>query len=388
MPAHPVTGSTPSALPHPWPALARPLRRLALALVAGLLLVAGAQAQGQGQLNMYNWSNYISELTVPNFEKESGVKMRYDTFDSNEILHAKLVAGRSGYDIVVPSSNWGALQARGGLLTKIDKSKIPNFKNLDPVVMAQLAKLDPGNEYMIPWFWGYTTVGINVEKVKKALGDLPMPDDAWALVFDPKYAQRLRSCGISFLDSGQDIMEAMLVYLGIPVGTPNTADFNRAWAELQKIRSSVTLFSSSGYINDLASGSICVAMAWSSDMNISAQRAKESRSGQTIQVLIPKKGGVLFYDTIVIPKDAANVDNAYRFINYRLRPEVAAGDTNKVRYPSPVVGAERHVLPEITQNPTIYLSKEDMDRMHAPRTYNNDQRRLVTRSYTQFKTGM
>jgi putrescine transport system substrate-binding protein len=386
MPAHPVTGSTPSALPHPWPALARPLRRLALALVAGLLLVAGAQAQGQ--LNMYNWSNYISELTVPNFEKESGVKMRYDTFDSNEILHAKLVAGRSGYDIVVPSSNWGALQARGGLLTKIDKSKIPNFKNLDPVVMAQLAKLDPGNEYMIPWFWGYTTVGINVEKVKKALGDLPMPDDAWALVFDPKYAQRLRSCGISFLDSGQDIMEAMLVYLGIPVGTPNTADFNRAWAELQKIRSSVTLFSSSGYINDLASGSICVAMAWSSDMNISAQRAKESRSGQTIQVLIPKKGGVLFYDTIVIPKDAANVDNAYRFINYRLRPEVAAGDTNKVRYPSPVVGAERHVLPEITQNPTIYLSKEDMDRMHAPRTYNNDQRRLVTRSYTQFKTGM
>ncbi|MEY4977490.1 MAG: hypothetical protein RIQ97_2685 [Pseudomonadota bacterium] len=386
MPAHPVTGSTPSALPHPWPALASLLRRLALALVAGLLLVAGAQAQGQ--LNMYNWSNYISELTVPNFEKESGVKMRYDTFDSNEILHAKLVAGRSGYDIVVPSSNWGALQARGGLLTKIDKSKIPNFKNLDPVVMAQLAKLDPGNEYMIPWFWGYTTVGINVEKVKKALGDLPMPDDAWALVFDPKYAQRLRSCGISFLDSGQDIMEAMLVYLGIPVGTPNTADFNRAWAELQKIRSSVTLFSSSGYINDLASGSICVAMAWSSDMNISAQRAKESRSGQTIQVLIPKKGGVLFYDTIVIPKDAVNVDNAYRFINYRLRPEVAAGDTNKVRYPSPVVGAERHVLPEITQNPTIYLSKEDMDRMHAPRTYNNDQRRLVTRSYTQFKTGM
>lgn len=248
MPAHPVTGSTPSALPHPWPALASLLRRLALALVAGLLLVAGAQAQGQ--LNMYNWSNYISELTVPNFEKESGVKMRYDTFDSNEILHAKLVAGRSGYDIVVPSSNWGALQARGGLLTKIDKSKIPNFKNLDPVVMAQLAKLDPGNEYMIPWFWGYTTVGINVEKVKKALGDLPMPDDAWALVFDPKYAQRLRSCGISFLDSGQDIMEAMLVYLGIPVGTPNTADFNRAWAELQKIRSSVTLFSSSGYIVD------------------------------------------------------------------------------------------------------------------------------------------
>lgn len=351
-------------------------------------LALSSTAQAQGQLNMYNWSDYIGEKTLANFEKEFGIKMRYDNFDSNELVHAKLVAGRTGYDIIVPSSNWGALQARGGLLTKIDKSKIPNYKNLDPNVMEQLSKLDPGNEYLIPWFWGYTTVSINTDKVKKALGDLPMPDDAWALIFDPKYASRLRSCGISFLDSGADIMESMLVYLGIPVNTNNTADFQRAWSELQKIRPNVTLFSSSGYINNLANGSLCVALGWSSDMNIARNRALEAKNGNTIEVLVPKKGAVLFYDTMVIPKDAANLDNAYKFINYRLRPEVAAGDSNKVQYPSPVLGSEKFIKPEIVNNKTIYLSKEDMARMHAPRTYNNDQRRMVTRSFTTFKTGM
>jgi putrescine transport system substrate-binding protein len=359
-----------------------------LSLGLGLSFALSMPVHAQGELNMYNWSDYIGEKTVPNFIKEFGVKMRYDNFDSNDLVHAKLVAGRTGYDIVVPSSNWGAMQARGGLLTKIDKSKIPNYKNLDPSVMAQLAKLDPGNQYMVPWFWGYTTVSINVDKVKKALGDLPMPDDAWALVFDPKYASRMRSCGVSFLDSGQDIMEAMFVYLGIPVDTTKTADFQRAWTELQKVRSSVTLFSSSGYINDLASGSLCVSLGFSSDMNIARARAQEAKKGNNIQVLVPKKGAVLFYDAMVIPKDAENVENAYKFINYRLQPEVAAGDSNHVQYPSAVVGAERFIKPEIANNKTIYLSPEDMANMHAPRMYNNDQRRLVTRSYTSFKTGI
>jgi len=357
---------------------------IGMALTFGLSSVARAQ----GQLNMYNWSDYIGDNTIANFEKEFGVKMRYDNFDSNEVVHAKLVAGKTGYDIVVPSSNWGALQARGGLLTPIDKSKIPNYKNLDPVVMAQLATFDPGNQYLIPWFWGYTTLGINVDKVKRALGDLPMPEDAWALVFDPKYASRLKTCGISYLDSGPDIMEAMMVYLGIPVSTNNTADFQRAWAELQKVRSSVTLFSSSGYINDLAAGSLCVSLGWSSEMNIARTRAIEAKNGNNIQVLIPQKGAVLFFDTIVIPKDAANIDNAYKFINYRLRPEVAAGDTNKVQYPNPVLGSERNIKPEIVNNKTNYLSKEDLARMQSPRMYNNDQRRVVTRSYTSFKTGL
>lgn len=366
----------------------RKLNQLLKGLALGLLVLSALQARAEGKLNMYNWSDYISDSTVPNFEKEFGVKMRYDTYNSNEVLHAKLVAGKTGYDIVVPSSNWATLQLRGGLLTKLDMSKIPNAKYLDPAVMAQLVKLDPGNQHLIPWFWGYTTIGINVGQVKKALGDLPMPDDAWALVFDPKYASRVKSCGVSMLDSGQDIMEAMMVYLGIPVASNNTADYQRAWTELQKIRPYVTLFSSSGYINDLAGGSLCVSLGWSSDMNIAAQRARDAKAGTTVQVLIPSKGGVLFYDTVAIPADAANVENAYKFINYRLRPEVSANDTNQVFYPSPVVGNEKLIKPDVANNKTIYLGKEDMARMHAPRTYNNDQRRLVTRSYTSFKTGI
>ena len=172
------------------------------------------------------------------------------------------------------------------------------------------------------------------------------------------------------------------------MATNNASDFQRAWQELQKLRPTVTLFSSSGYINDLASGSLCASVGWSSDMNIARVRAQEAKNGNNIQVLVPKKGAVLFYDTMVIPNDAANVENAYKFINYRLRPEVAAADSNKVQYPSPVVGSEKFIKPEIINNKTIYLSKEDMARMQAPRTYNNDQRRLVTRSYTNFKTGM
>lgn len=364
--------------------------KIAAALLGASLLTLGAgTAQAQGQLNMYNWSDYIAETTVPNFEKEFGVKMRYDTFDSNEILHAKLVAGKTGYDIVVPSSNWGAIQGKGGLLTKLDKSKIPNYKNLDPAIMEFLAKsADPGNQYLIPWFWGYVTVGINVDKVKRALGDLPMPDDAWALIFDPKYVSRLKSCGVSFLDSGQDVLEAMLVYQGNMSPTYNAANAQKAWDELKKIRPYVSLFSSSGYINDLAGGSVCAALGWSSDMNIARQRAIDAKNGNKVEVLVPKKGGVLFYDTMAIPADAANVENAYKFINYRLRPEVAAGDTNKVLYPSPVMGGEKLIKPEVANNKTIYLSKEDMARMKAGLILNNDSRRQITRAYTGFKTGM
>ena len=358
-------------------------------LAVGVGLCAAAMAvHAEGQLNMYNWSDYIAEDTVPNFEKEFGIKMRYDTFDSNEILHAKLVAGKTGYDIVVPSSNWGFMQGKGGLLTKIDKSKIPNYKNLDPDLMALISKLDTGNTYLIPWMWGYTTIGINVDKVKKALGDLPMPDDAFSLVFDPKYANRLKSCGISFLDSGQDIMEAALLYLKIPQATNNTADFNKAWAALKEIRSDVSLFSSSGYINDMAGGSICVALGWSGDINIAKQRALEAKNGNNIQVLIPKSGAVIFVDTMAIPSDATNVDNAYKFINYRLRPEVSGADTNKVFYANPVPSSLKFVKPEVANNKTLFLSKEDLAKLVPPRGYTNDQRRLVTRAYTSFKTGV
>ncbi|MBC7957656.1 MAG: extracellular solute-binding protein, partial [Cytophagales bacterium] len=221
---------------------------LGLALTATALFW-GAPAAAQEEekvLNIYNWSDYIAEDTLKNFEKETGIKVRYDNFDNNEIVHAKLVAGKTGYDIVVPSSHWAKLQVDGGLLRKIDRNLIPNYKNLDSDVQSQLAKLDPGNQYMVNWLWGYTTVGINVDKVKAALGSTPMPDNAWDLVFKPEYISKLKSCGVSFLDSPTEVVPAALYYLGKPAYSKTASDYTAAGNLLKTIRPHVTLFSSSG----------------------------------------------------------------------------------------------------------------------------------------------
>ncbi len=358
--------------------------------VAALSVWAGAaQAQEEEKvLNIYNWSDYIAEDTIRNCEKETGIKVRYDNFDNNEIVHAKLVAGKTGYDIVVPSSNWAKLQADGGLLRKIDKGQIPNLKNLDPAVQAQLSRMDPSNDYMVNWLWGYTTVGINVEKVKAALGSTPMPDNAWDLVFKPEYISKMKSCGVSFLDSATEVIPAALHYLGKPAFSKNPGDYTAAAALLKSVRPSVTLFSSSGYINDMANGSICLALGWSGDMNIARQRAIDGKTGQNIQVQIPKTGGLLFFDVMVIPADAAHPSNAHKWINYLLRPEVHAGLSNKVFYANPNKESKKFVKPEVANNPTVFLSDADMKKMVAPDALNNDLRRLMTRTYTGFKTGL
>ena len=350
-----------------------------------------AQAQAQEEekvLNIYNWSDYIAEDTIRGFEKETGIRVRYDNFDNNEILHAKLVAGKTGYDIVVPSSHWAKLQLDGGLLRKLDKAQIPNLKNLDPSVQTALAKLDPGNEHMVNWLWGYTTVGINVEKVRAALGTLPMPENVWDLVFKPEYISRLKSCGVSFLDSATEVVPAALHHLGRNPYSRNASDYPAAAALLKAIRPHITLFSSSGYINDMANGSICVALAWSGDINIARQRAIDGKTGQNIQALIPKNGGLLFFDVMVIPADAPRPGNAQKFMNYILRPEVHAGLTNKVFYANPNTESRKFIKPEVANNPTVFLPAADLARMLPPDSLNNDLRRLMTRTYTSFKTGI
>ena len=374
---------------HPTP-LRRALSAAGSVLAACLGLLSPA-AFGQAEekvLNIYNWSDYIAEDTIRNFEKETGIKVRYDNFDNNEIVHAKLVAGKTGYDIIVPSSNWAKLQIDGGLLRKLDKSQIPNLKNLDPAVQAQLARMDPGNEYLVNWLWGFTTVGINVEKVKAALGSLPMPDNAWDLVFKPEYISKMKGCGVSFLDSASEVVPAALHYLGKPSFSKNVGDYAAAASLLKSVRPFVTLFSSSGYINDMANGSICLALGWSGDINIARQRAIEGRTGQNIQALIPKTGGLLFFDTMVIPADAARPGNAHKFINFILRPENAAGLTNKVFYANPVPESRKFIKPEVANNPTVFLPAADLAKMVAPDAINNDLRRLMTRTYTSFKTGL
>jgi putrescine transport system substrate-binding protein len=367
-------------------------RRLAvlarLALACSLLAVASARAEEEKVLNVYNWSDYIAEDTVANFEKETGIKVRYDNFDNNEILHAKMVAGRTGYDIIVPSSYFARMQILGGLLRPIDRAQVPNWKNLDPNLLAALADMDPGNKYLVDWAWGFTTIGINVDKVKKALGDLPMPENAWDLVFQPKYMSKLKSCGVSFLDSATEIVPPAAHYLGKPSFSKNPADYNDVPALLKAIRPYVTLFSSSGYINDLANGSICVALGYSGDINIAKNRAIEGKTGQKIECLIPKTGGLLFMDTMGIPADAPHPGNAHKWINYYLRPEVSASMTNKVFYANPNKESLKFVKPEVANDKTVFPTDEDMKRMDRPGELTNDSRRAMTRIYTSFKTGI
>ncbi|WP_077033618.1 polyamine ABC transporter substrate-binding protein [Pelomonas sp. KK5] len=360
----------------------------ALALALGLTTSVVVQAQEEKVLNVYNWSDYIAPDTLANFEKETGIKVRYDNFDNQEIVHAKLVAGKTGYDVVVSSAFWAKLQADGGLLRKLDKSQMPNIKYLDPSVQAQLAKLDPGNQYGVDWLWGYTTVGINVEKVKAALGSTPMPENAWDLFFKPEYISKLKSCGVSVLDSSTELVPAALHYLGKPAYSRNMGDYQGVAPLLKAIRPYVTLFSSSGYINDMANGSICLALGWSGDINIARQRAIDGKTGQTIEALIPSTGGILFFDLMVSPVDAPHPQNAEKFINYVMRPEVQAALTNKVFYANPNAESKKFVKPAVASNPTVFLSDEAMKKMVMPEAINNDIRRTMTRIYTSFKTGL
>ena len=362
-------------------------RILAASAVAAALL-SPAMAQEEKVLNIYNWSDYIADDTIKNFEKETGIKVRYDVFDSNEVLHAKLVAGKTGYDIVVPTVHWARMQIDGGLLRELDKSKLPNLANLDPGLQAQISKLDPGNKHLVTWMWGYTTVGINVDKVKAALGGMPMPDNAWDLLFDPKYVSKLKSCGVSVLDSPSEVMPAALLYLNKAPYSKVSADYQDAGRLLQSIRPYITLFSSSGYINDVANGSICLALGWSGDINIARQRALDARNGNTIQALIPKTGAALIFDTMAIPADAPHPNNAHLWMNYIMRPEVHASLTNKVFYANPNAAALKFVKKDLAENKTIFLGDEDKKKMIVPEPLNADIRRTMTRVYTKFKTGL
>jgi putrescine transport system substrate-binding protein len=367
-------------------------RRLAalgrLVLACTLVAAATARAEEEKVLNVYNWSDYIADDTIANFEKETGIKVRYDNFDSNEILHAKLVAGRTGYDIVVPSSYFGKMQLEGGLLLPLDRKQIPNWSNLDPTITKALEEMDPGNKYLVDWMWGYTTVGINVDKVKKALGDLPMPENVWDLVFKPEYMKRLKSCGVSFLDSPTEIVPAAAHYLGKKPYSKDVGNYAGTAELLAQIRPYVTLFSSAGYINDLANGSICVSLGWSGDINIAKNRAVEGKTGQKIECLLPITGGVVFMDTMAIPADAPHPGNAHKWINYILRPEVDAGLTNKVFYANPNKASLKFVKPNVASDRTVFPSEQDMKKMGLPGALSNDSRRAMTRIYTTFKTGL
>jgi len=346
----------------------KPMMKTALTIALSAFVVAAHAADEPKLLNIYNWSDYIADDTIKNFEKETGIKVNYDNYDANEILHAKLVAGKTGYDIVVPGSHFAKTQIAGGLLQKLDRTKLTNWSNLDKGLLEQLANVDPGNQYLVDWLWGYVTVGINTAKVKAALGDLAMPDNAWSLIFDPKYAAKLKGCGVNFLDSASEVLPVAMLYVGKPAYSMSAADYDAAAKMLKSVRPYVTRFSSSGYINDLASGQLCAVMGYSGDINIARARAVEAnpKAPPAIEALIPKGGATLFFDTMAIPKDAPHPNNAHLFINYILRPEVAAGLTNKVFYANPNAASPKFVKKDVAENKTIFLSDADKKRMTPP----------------------
>jgi putrescine transport system substrate-binding protein len=357
-----------------------------LAAAATAHFQAHAQAQGASKvLNIYNWSDYIAEDTIKNFEKETGIKVRYDNYDSNEILQAKLVAGRSGYDIVVPSAHFAKTQITSGLYQKLDRSKLTNWGNLDTALLGKLAQVDPGNEHLVTWMWGFVTVGINTGKVKAALGSMPMPANPWDLLFKPEYASKLKGCGVNMLDSASEVLPVAMIYAGKEPYSKSAKDYEAAAAVLKAARPSVTRFSSSGYINDLAGGQLCAVMGYSGDINIARQRAIDNKTGQDIQALIPATGATMFFDTMAIPKDAKNVDNAHAFINYILRPEVHASLTNTVFYANPNVASKKFVKKHVVDNPTVFLSAADIAKLTVPDAVPQDIRRVQTRVFTSFK---
>ncbi len=337
-------------------------------------------------VNIYNWADYIPEGMAAAFEAETGIKVNYDTFETNEALHAKLVAGNSGYDIVVPGSVFAKPQLEGGLLQPLDKDKIPNLANLDPAIMATLSKADPDNKFLVPWAWGFTTVGINKTKVTKALGNMPMPENAWDLVFKPEYTAKLKSCGIAYLDSPTEIIPVALHYIGKDAYSNNPEDYKAATEMLAKVRKDVRLFSAT-MIDDIAGGKACVAIGWSGDINIAAVRAKENGSKDEIESLLPSTGALIFFDTIAITKDAKHPNNAFKFIDFYLRADNAARMANEMNYPTANKAALDKIKPEIAGNKTIFVESDYFSKMIPPSSFTNEAREAMATAYNGFKKG-
>lgn len=343
-------------------------------------------AEEEKVLNIYNWPDYIPEGMLAAFEKETGIKVNYDTFETNEALNAKLVAGKTGYDIVVPGAVFAKGQIEAGLLQPLNKQAIPNLKNLDSAIMATLTKTDPDNRHLVPWAWGFTTVGINETKVKAALGSTPIPDNTWELVFNPTYTSKLKACGIAYLDSPTEIMPVALHHMGKDAYSSNPSDYAAAADMLAKVRGDIRLFSST-MIDDIASGKACVAIGWSGDINIAAARAEENGSKDVIRATLPSAGALIFFDNIAITQDAKHPQNAHRFIDFYLRAENAAAMANEMSYPTGNTAAMGSIDASIANNDTIFVKPDYMAKMIRPSSFSNEARQALANAYNRFKSG-
>ncbi|WP_293766051.1 polyamine ABC transporter substrate-binding protein [uncultured Aquitalea sp.] len=359
------------------------LPRLTAALCT-LLLAAPTFAE-EAQVNVYNWSDYIAKDAVSNFEKESRIRVKYDIFDTDETLQAKLLSGKAGYDVVVPSSTFMAKQIEAGVYMKLDKSKLPNLSHLDPVLMKIVATMDPHNLYGVPYAWGTTGLGLNVTKLQKLLGkDAPL--ESFDIVFKPEYLSKV-NCGVSMLDSPTDVFPLVLKYIGKDPNSKSQADYHAAYEVLKKLRPYITQFNSSGYINDLANGDICLAVGYSGDVNIARNRAREARKPYEVRYQMVKGNTPIWFDLMGIPKDANHPEAAHKWINYILRPDVSASITNEVFYPSANLAAKKTIRPEIVNDPNVYPSEAQLKGMYVELPVSSELTRLMNRLWSEYKSG-
>jgi putrescine transport system substrate-binding protein len=356
--------------------------------MAGLLaaaISASAVQAAEPVVNVYNWSDYIGETTLADFQKTTGIKALYDVFDSNETLEGKLLAGRSGYDIVVPSNHFLGKQIKAGAFQKLDRSQLTNWDNLDPELLKLLETNDPGNQYSVPYLWGTTGIGYNVAKVKEVLGVESI--DSWATVFEPENMAKLATCGVSFLDSADEMIPAVLNYLGLDPNSQNAADHAQAEAKLLAVRPHVRYFHSSKYIGDLANGDTCVAVGFSGDILQAADRAEEAGKGIEIAYSIPKEGANLWFDMLAVPAEASNPKEAHAFINYLLDPAVIASVSDYVGYANPNPKAGELMDQDVRNDESVYPPQAVLDKLFISAELPVKVQRLMTRSWTKVKSG-
>jgi putrescine transport system substrate-binding protein len=348
---------------------------------------AGTAAGGSGAkvLNLYIWSDYLAPNTLADFEKQTGIKVHTAYYDTNETLETKLLAGSSGFDIVVPTASYFERQIKAGAYLTLDKSKLPNLKNMDPELMAKVAPNDPDNGHGVIYLWGTNGIGYNEKMVKALMPDAPL--DSWRLVFDPSVASKVAKCGISLLDSPAEMLRAVYSYLGKNPNSQSADDLAQAEAVLSKIRPYIRNFSSSEYIEALANGDLCISVGYNGDVLQARDRAREANKGTEIKYIVPKEGSILWFDMLGTPKDAPDPESAYAFMNYMMTPQVIADVSNFKRYANANAASQPLLLPAVKDDPAIYPPPEQRQKLALQKADSPEQTRAITRVWQKFKTG-
>ena len=357
---------------------------IAVALAAAIALAAGS-ASADGELHIYNWSDYIAEDTIANFEAETGIEVTYDVFDSNEVLEGKLLAGNTGYDLVVPTGAFLERQIQAGVFQPLDRSLLPNYGNLDTEILGRVDAHDAGNAHAIPYMWGTTGIGYNTAMIEARMPDAPI--DSWDLIFKPEIVSKFADCGVTVLDAPTELLGIALKYLGHDPRSTTGEGLDEAEALLTEIRPYLKYFHSSQYINDLANGDICIALGWSGDVIIAADRAAEADNDIEIAYSIPNEGTIIWFDLFAVPSDAPNVAEAHRFLDYLMRPEVVADITNYVFYANGNNASLAFIDEEILSDPTIYPPPEVIENLFADNLKPPRVLRMQNRIWTRIKTG-